>query len=212
MKRDNEKENIEGKVEAKSESKAKSGIGTRLKEALLCFWTFFKIGIICFGGGYAMISLVERDLVEKKGWISSDEMLEIIAIAESTPGAIAINMATYIGAKRAGILGAIFATLGVVTPSFIIIFAISFFIVRFKEIKWVAFAFKGIRAGVLVLILGAVIKLMKKLERSVFAALIVITAFLAKIFFDIDVILLLLIFAAAGLVYNAIKRAAGGKK
>lgn len=170
------------------------------------------MGIICFGGGYAMISLIEREVVEKKKWITSDEMLEIVAIAESTPGAIAINMATYIGTKQAGLLGAIFATIGVVMPSFIIIYAISFFITEFIALKWVSYAFRGIRAAVLVLILNAVIKLLKKTERTVFAIIAIIGAFLLCFFTKLDVVIVLLIFGALGLVYNFVKRVWEAKK
>lgn len=208
----------ESNEEKDNEEKSDGGITRKksFKEKLLIslglFWTFFKMGIICFGGGYAMISLIEREVVERKKWITSDEMLEIIAIAETTPGAIAINMATFIGTRRAGIMGAIFATIGVVTPSFMIIFAISFFIVWFRELKWVAYAFKGIRAAVLVLILGAVIKLMKKLEKTVFAIVCILGAFALTMFTNLDVVIVLLVFGAFGLIYNTIKRAWEKKK
>lgn len=194
------------------EKRVKPSFKEKIKSSLILFWTFFKLGLICFGGGYAMIALIEREIVGRKGWMTSEETLEIIAIAESTPGAIAINMSTYIGTKRAGILGAIFATLGVVLPSFLIIFAISFFIIEFKELKWVEYAFKGIRAAVLVLILGAVIKLFKQLERSIFVILCILGAFLLCLLTNLDIILVLLIFAAVGLLYNIIKRAVEVKK
>lgn len=194
------------------EKKKLGNFKERLKAALALFWSFFKIGIVCFGGGYAMIALIEREIVEKKNWLTSKEMLEIIAIAESTPGAISINMATYVGTKRAGIIGAVFATLGVVLPSFLIIFAISFFIIGFKEIKWVEYAFKGIRAAVLVLILNAVIKLFKQLERTLFVILVALGALLLCLFTPLDVVIVLLIFALVGLIYNIIKRAVEAKK
>ena len=99
----------------------------KLKQLFFLFLTFFKIGLFTFGGGYAMIPIIEREAVDRKNWISKDEFLDILAIAESTPGPLAINSATYVGYKVCGVLGSVFATLGVVLPSFIIIFAISFF-------------------------------------------------------------------------------------
>ncbi len=195
-----------------SGKRRKMPLKERFIASLKLFLTFFKMGIICFGGGYAMISLIEREVVEKKKWITSDEMLEIVAIAESTPGAIAINMATYIGTKQAGLLGAIFATIGVVMPSFIIIYAISSFITEFIALKWVSYAFRGIRAAVLVLILNAVIKLLKKTERTVFAIIAIIGAFLLCFFTKLDVVIVLLIFGALGLVYNFVKRVWEAKK
>jgi len=133
----------------------------KLKTILKLFLTMFKIGLFTFGGGYAMIAILERELVEKKGWIKNEEFADLIAIAESSPGPIAINSATYIGYKIGGVLGSAFATLGVVLPSFIIIFAISLFFEAFLAIEWVGYAFKGIQACVAFLILNAGIKMLK---------------------------------------------------
>lgn len=133
----------------------------KLKTLLKLFLTMFKIGLFTFGGGYAMIAILERELVEKKGWIENEEFTDLIAIAESTPGPIAINSATYIGYKICGVLGSAFATLGVVLPSFIIIFIISLFFEAFLAIEWVGYAFKGIQACVAFLILNAGIKMLK---------------------------------------------------
>lgn len=138
----------------------------KLKTLLKLFITFFKIGLFTFGGGYAMVAVMERELVERKNWIEHEEFLDVIAIAESTPGPIAINSATYIGYKRAGVLGSVFATLGVVVPSFIIIFAISLVFDKFMQFKAVQYAFRGIQAGVSFLILSAGIKMLKKLKRT----------------------------------------------
>ncbi len=140
----------------------------KLKTALLLFWTMFKIGLFTFGGGYAMIAILERELVERKKWIEHEEFIDIIAIAESTPGPIAINSATFIGYKRCGVLGSVFATLGVVLPSFIIIFLISLFYDAFIKIKAVKYAFNGIQACVCYLILSAGIKMFKKIKHTVF--------------------------------------------
>ena len=127
-----------------------------------------KIGLFTFGGGYAMIALLEGELVSKKKWIDRGEFLDVVAIAESTPGPIAINAATYIGYKKAGVLGAIFATLGVCLPSFIIIYLISLFFDAFLSLSVVAYAFRGIQIGVIYLILSAGIKMLKGIKKSAF--------------------------------------------
>lgn len=140
----------------------------KLKRVLRLFLAMFKIGLFTFGGGYAMIAIIEREIVEKKQWINHDEFVDLIAIAESTPGPLAINSATYVGYKIAGVLGSVFATLGVVLPSFIIIFIISLFFDAFLAIEWVSYAFRGIQAAVAFLILNAGIKMLKNVKKSVF--------------------------------------------
>ena len=180
----------------------KDGAKAFCKELFILFVTFFKIGIICFGGGYTMISLIERDVVEKKNWLTTKEMMDIIAIAESTPGPIAINTATYIGTKRAGIMGALACTFGVVLPSFIIIFAISLFVEEFRNLTYVAYAFKGIRVAVLVLILNAVIKMFGSVEKTVFSIVVLLAVLAVCVFTDFYIIYTLLICAAAGIIYN----------
>ena len=153
---------------------------------LTLFWTFFKIGLFTFGGGYAMIAQVKETIVEKKEWLSEDELLQIITIAESTPGPIAINMATYIGYKKKGVLGSAFATLGVVLPSLMIIFAISLFLDAFMQNVYVQYAFTGIKCAVAFLILKAGWNLFVKMQKkplplatffAVFALLIVLELF-----------------------------------
>ena len=130
------------------------------------FLTFVKIGLFTFGGGYAMLSIIENICVEKKNWITHDEMMNITVIAESTPGPIAINCATYVGYKKGKLPGAILATLGVAIPAFIIIFVISMFLEGFLEIKWIAHAFQGIKIAVGILILDAAIKMIRKMEKK----------------------------------------------
>ncbi len=130
------------------------------------FLTFAKIGLFTFGGGYAMISLIDRSCVEKKRWISHDEMMDITVIAESTPGPIAINCATYVGYKQKGLVGAVAATVGIVLPSFCIIFLISSFLDGFLEIAWVAHAFKGIKIAVGILILDASVRMICKMPKK----------------------------------------------
>ncbi len=130
------------------------------------FLTFFKIGAFTFGGGYAMISQIREQVVEKHNWITDDELTEIITVAESTPGPIAINMATYVGYKKRGVIGSAFATLGVVLPSFIIILTISFFLEAFMANKYVAYAFTGIRVAVAFLIMRAAAGMFKKMKKK----------------------------------------------
>ncbi|MBQ3112030.1 MAG: chromate transporter [Firmicutes bacterium] len=128
--------------------------------------TFMKIGAFTFGGGYAMISIIENNCVEQKRWITHDEMMTITVIAESTPGPIAINCATFVGYKQAGFIGAVMATLGIVTPSFLIIYIISMFLQNFLAIPLVAHAFAGIRVGVGLLILNAADNMLRKMQKK----------------------------------------------
>ncbi|WP_026504584.1 chromate transporter [Butyrivibrio sp. NC3005] len=138
------------------------------------FITFAKIGLFTFGGGYAMISLIEDICVEKKKWISSEEMMNITVMAESTPGPVAINCATYVGYKKRGISGAIFATIGIILPSFIVIYLISLCLDDFLSITYIANAFKGIKLAVGILILDAAIKLIGKMSRGFFQTAVMI--------------------------------------
>lgn len=130
------------------------------------FLTFAKIGVFTFGGGYAMISMIGNSCVERKQWITHDEMMNVTVIAESTPGPIAINAATYVGYRQAGILGAVIATLGIVLPSFLIIFALSSLLDHYLEITIIASAFKGIRIAVGILILDAAITMIRKMHKK----------------------------------------------
>ena len=156
------------------------------------FCTFARIGLFTFGGGYAMISLIQDICVEKKKWISHDEMMDITIIAESTPGPIAINCATYVGYKMRGIAGAIAATVGVILPSFIIIYLISLFLDSFLEIDWIASAFKGIKIAVGILILDAAFKMIAKMPKKPFQMTVLTTFFFyydgCKSFLDKDII------------------------
>ena len=126
----------------------------------------FKIGLFTFGGGYAMIAIIEREIIEKKNWIAQEDFLDLIAIAESTPGPLAINSATYVGYKICGVWGSVFATLGVAIPSFTIIFIISLFFDAFLKIEWVAYAFKGIQVAVALLIFNAGVKMLKGVKKT----------------------------------------------
>ena len=141
------------------------------------FMTFAKIGLFTFGGGYAMLSIIEDICVEKKNWITHDEMMNITVIAESTPGPIAINCATYVGYKKGKLPGAILATLGVAVPSFVIIFVISMLLEGFLEIAWIAHAFQGIKLAVGILILDAALKMIRKMPKKRLQIGILIAAF-----------------------------------
>ena len=128
------------------------------------FATFAKVGLFTFGGGYAMISIIENTCVEQKKWITHDEMMDITVIAESTPGPIAINAATYVGFKQGGLPGSIAATVGMVLPSFVIIYLISAVLDNFLEIQWIANAFRGIKIGVGILIFRVALTMLKKMK------------------------------------------------
>ena len=170
------------------------------KKALSLFVTFFKIGLFTFGGGYAMIPLIQREIVENKKWISDDDILEIIAIAESTPGPIAINSATFVGFKVAGFWGSFCATFGVVLPSFVIILLISFLLKNFSDYKGVKYAFYGIRAGVLSLLCKAVWTMYKKVKKSAVGYILMALAFIAVAVFDINVLIVIVACAVTGLI------------
>ena len=169
-------------------------------QLLNLFAAFFKIGLFTFGGGYAMIPLIHREAVENHRWISDEEMLDVLAISEATPGPVSINSATFIGCRVAGVAGSAAATLGVALPSFLIIAALSLFIMQYQRFTWLTWVFDGIRAGVVVLILNAVIKLGKQVPRTNFVAAVILVDFLAASFFNVSVILLLVLSGAAGVV------------
>lgn len=155
----------------------------KLLASLKLMLIMMKTGAFTFGGGYAMISLLYSEFVERQGFLSHGEFMDIVAIAESTPGPIAINMSTYIGYKRAGFLGSILSTLGMCLPSFIIIYVISLFFNDFLSIPWVSSAFRGIQICVIYLILSAGIKMVRQLKKSAFNIVILIaTASLMVIF------------------------------
>jgi chromate transporter len=149
------------------------------------FYIFARIGLFTFGGGYAMISIIEDICVERKKWISHEEMMNMTVIAESTPGPIAINCATYVGYKLAGLAGAIVATFGMVLPSFVVIFIVSKFLDNFLEIKVIANAFLGIKIAVGILIFDAAITMIKKMKKKLFPSVIMISAFLVMMMVNI---------------------------
>lgn len=166
------------------------------------FWTFFKIGLFTFGGGYAMIPLISRETVETHHWVTEEEILDMLAIAESTPGVMAVNSATFVGYRVGKFWGAFFATLGVSIPSFFIIVVLSYFIVQFRENKWISYALTGIKAGVLVLMINAIFKLFHLCPKKAFHLLLLTLSFLLATFLNINVIWLLLFSAILSVLYE----------
>jgi len=174
------------------------------KRVLTLFGVFFKIGAFTFGGGYAMVPLIEREVAERRGWITSQDMLDIIAIAESTPGPIAINSATFVGYKVCGFWGSFFCTLGIVLPSFVIIVIISFVLSEFEQLKAVQYAFNGIRAGVLALIIKALYSMYKKCPKNIISYIVAAISFAAVAILGINVLIALIVSALVGLIYSVI--------
>ena len=158
-----------------------------------------------------MIALLEEELVSKKGWITSQDMLDMLVIAESTPGVIAVNTATSVGYRVRGVLGAVIATLGVVLPSFLIITALTFFVTAFQGNRWYQAAFTGIQACVTVLVLNAFVKMAKQVQWGWFSCLIAIAAFAVALFTNFDVIFVILIGGALGLIYSLIAERVASK-
>ena len=157
----------------------------KIKCYLSLFLTMLKIGLFTFGGGYAMIALLENEFVEKKKWLEKNDFLDVAAIAESTPGPIAINAATYIGYKNAGMIGSMIATLGICIPSFVIIYAISLFFDAFLSLTLVAYAFKGIQICVVYLILTAGLKMLKQMKKTVFNMIIISITLICMVVFSL---------------------------
>lgn len=159
--------------------------GGYMKKYLSLFLTMLKIGLFTFGGGYAMIALLENEFVNKKNYIEKDEFIDMVAIAESTPGPIAINAATYIGYKQLGFLGSLFATVAICIPSFVIIYVISLFFDAFLSFTLVEYAFRGIQVCVVYLIFSAGLKLLKQTKKTIFSVCIVLVVSVCMIAFSI---------------------------
>lgn len=177
----------------------------KFKSLCELFLSMMKIGMFTFGGGYAMINILDNEFVSKKKWMDSEEFMDLVAIAESTPGPIAINCSTYIGYRKSGFLGALIATLGMCIPSFTVIYLISLFFNNFLEIRWVASAFRGIQVCVVFLILTAGLKMLKKIKKTVFNVAAMLITFCAMILFSLfsvsfSSIFYILIFGVAGLL------------
>lgn len=180
------------------------------------FFTFFKIGLFTFGGGYAMIALLEEEFIQRRKWLDKDEFLDMAAIAESTPGPVAINSATYLGYKLAKVPGAVTATVAVCLPSFLIIYAISLFFEQFTQLTVIANAFKGIQVCVIYLIFSAGVRMLKALDKSPFATGVLAAVMLVMVGLSLagvsaSSILLILLSGAAGVAAWLIGRRKEGK-
>ena len=173
-----------------------------MKELIELFLAFARIGGLTFGGGYAMLPMLQREAVEKKGWVTEEELMDYYAVGQCIPGVIAVNTAVFIGTKAKGLPGAIAASLGVISPSLVIIVAIAAFIQSFSELEIVQNAFAGIRVGVCVLILSAVLKLFKKAIIDKFTLGLFAAVFLLSIFTDISPIAFVIISALAGIIVH----------
>ena len=171
-----------------------------MKKLLQLFLTFFKIGGFTFGGGHAMIPLIQRETVENRKWVTDDDILEIIAIAESTPGPVAINAATFVGYRTAGFWGAAAATFGTVLPSFAIILILAFLLDNFMEFRAVQYAFQGINAGVLALLFKALWNMYKKSPKSWAAYVVMGASFLLTAILKINLFIVIVGCAVFGLV------------
>lgn len=178
---------------------------TDLTKARQLFGTFSKIGAFTFGGGYAMIPLIQREVTERRRWLEDRDILDIVAIAESTPGPIAINTATFVGYQVCGTLGAFCATLGsttpsVVLPSFLVIYAVSFVLRQFSDLAVVQYAFNGIRAGVLALLLKALLSMYRQSPKGAVSYAVMAGAFVLTAFCGVDAVLVILASATVGLL------------
>ena len=164
------------------------------------FVTFAKVGVCTFGGGYAMLPILEREVVSNKGWATMDELLDYYAVGQCTPGIIAVNTATFVGNKHKGILGSICATLGMIFPSLVIILIIASVLSNFADIPAVQSAFAGIRVCVCVLIFNAIIKLWKSVVKDSYSLICVLDVFLLSMFLDISPVIFVLLSAVCGII------------
>ena len=177
----------------------------RFKTYVSLFASFFKIGLVTFGGGLAMLPILKRDLVDSKGWLTEDEILDYFAIGQSTPGIIAVNVATFVGYKRAGVIGSIFSTSGIVFPSLIIISLIAAFVSNFNELAWVQKALKGINVAVSVLLVKAVFSFGKKTVFDLCTFLIAALSFVLMFAFKVQGVWIVIGSALSGWLFQTIK-------
>jgi len=176
-----------------------------MKELLSMFLTFAKVGVMTFGGGYAMLPILQREVVENKGWVSDEELTDYFAIGQCTPGVIAVNTATFIGQKKRGVIGGIVATLGVVFPSVMIITLLAGVIDAFSHLVWVQHAFAGVRVCVCVLIFNAVVKLWKSAVKDVWALGIFLVVLAGAVLLDLSPVVFVLFAAVAGIVIKTLE-------
>ena len=179
-----------------------------MKKLLDLFFTFAKVGVMTFGGGYAMLPILQREVVDNKGWATEEELMDYFAIGQCTPGVIAVNTATFIGQKQGGTLASVFATLGVVFPSLVIISLLASVIEAFSHLVWVQNAFGGIRVCVCVLITNAVVKLFKKAVVDKITLVIFLAVALGSVLLDLSPVIFVILAAVAGITIQAM----GGKK
>ena len=180
-----------------------------MKELFDLFWTFCKIGALTFGGGYAMLPLIQREIVENKKWSTEKEILDYYAVGQCTPGVIAVNTATFIGYKLRGIIGGIVATLGVIFPSIVIILIIATFLQNFADLAIVQSAFAGIRVAVVALIITTVVKLIKSLIKDYLGVIIAIIAFVISAFIGLSPVYVVIAAALTGFISKGLR---GDKK
>ena len=182
-----------------------------MKELINLFWTFCKIGGLTFGGGYAMLPMLQKEVVENNKWATEQELLDYYAVGQATPGIIAVNTATFIGYKQKGIIGAAFATFGVVFPSLVIIMTIAGFIDNFSNLNIVQHAFSGIKVAVAVLILNALIKLVKGSVKDILGIILFVATFIASSFLNISVVYIVTLAALIGIISDFVNRKRGIK-
>lgn len=171
-----------------------------MKDLFDLFWTFFRIGGLTFGGGYAILPIIQKEIVEQKGWATSEDIIDYYAVGQCTPGVIAVNTATFIGYRLKGVTGAIVATLGLVSPSIIIIMAIASFLQNFSSLPITQNAFSGIRVAVVALIITTIIKLWRDSVKNWLGIIIAITAFISTSLFNISPIYVVISAAIVGLI------------
>ena len=183
-----------------------------MKDLISLFWAFCKIGGLTFGGGYAMLPMLQKEVVEEKKWATEEELLDYYAVGQATRGIIAVNTATFVGYKEMGVLGAAFATFGVVFPSLVIIMAIAGFIDNFSDLEVVQYAFSGIRIAVGVLILNALIKLMKGSVKDILGIILFVATFIASSFLNISVVYIIIAAALIGIISDYVERKRGSEE
>ena len=176
-----------------------------MRELWNLFITFAKVGVMTFGGGMAMLPILQREVVQNKGWATDEELTDYFAIGQCTPGIIAVNTATFIGQKQRGVLGGVVATLGMVFPSLVIITALAGLITNFAHVAWVQHAFAGIRVVVCVLILNAVVKLWKSAVHDVWGALLFAAVLAATLLTSLSPVVYVLLSAVAGIVIQSLQ-------
>jgi chromate transporter len=185
-----------------------------MKTLIQLFLIFARVGGFTFGGGYAMLPMLQKELVENKGWTTNEDLIDYYAIGQCTPGIIAVNVATFVGYKTKGVLGGIFATLGMITPSIIIVGIIAAFLHGFQDYQVVQWAFSGIRAAVVALIISAMWKIAKKSLVDIFAVIIFLAVTVLSFFTDLSPVVFVLVAGVCGLLLNmtGIRKAKEEKK